>query len=78
MMLTGRIFSAQDAKRARLVQYVVPPGGALARLKKLARRIAENPMTTNDRCDGSDVTGLQAQQLKSGRSIQLHRTQRLS
>lgn len=47
MMLTGRIFSAQDAERARLVQYVVPPGEALAKAKELAHRIAENTTTTN-------------------------------
>jgi enoyl-CoA hydratase/carnithine racemase len=56
MMLTGWIFSAQDAERARLVQFVVPPGGALAKAnaKELAHRIAENKTTTNDRGDGGD------------------------
>jgi enoyl-CoA hydratase/carnithine racemase len=47
MMLTGRIYGAKEAREIRLVQYVVPPGDALAKAKELAHRIAENTPNTN-------------------------------
>jgi enoyl-CoA hydratase/carnithine racemase len=47
MMLTGRVLSAAEAERVNLVQYVVPPGGALAHAKSLAARIAENAPLSN-------------------------------
>ncbi|MBI1201115.1 MAG: crotonase/enoyl-CoA hydratase family protein [Rhodopseudomonas sp.] len=47
MMLTGRLYSAEDALRARLTQYLVPAGEALAKAKTLAHRIAQNTPQTN-------------------------------
>jgi enoyl-CoA hydratase/carnithine racemase len=47
MMLTGRLLSAQEGREARLAQYVVAPGGALAKAKELARVIAGNTANTN-------------------------------
>jgi enoyl-CoA hydratase/carnithine racemase len=47
MMLTGRVMSAAEAVAARLVQYLVPAGEALAHARKLAVRIAQNTTQTN-------------------------------
>ncbi len=47
MMLTGRTLDAQEGRQAKLAQYVVPPGEALAMATRLARRIAENTPNTN-------------------------------
>lgn len=47
MMLTGRMLSCEEGRQFRLVQYVVPPGHALARAKELAARIAGNPPMVN-------------------------------
>jgi enoyl-CoA hydratase/carnithine racemase len=47
MMLTGRTLSAQKAEAVNLVQYVVPPGQALAEAKTLAARIAQNAPMSN-------------------------------
>ena len=46
MMLTGRVFDAADAERFGLVQYLTPPGEALAKGAGLANKIAAKaPMT---------------------------------
>jgi enoyl-CoA hydratase/carnithine racemase len=47
LMLTGRVLTAQEAKEARLVQYVVPAGESLAKAKALAATIASNAPKTN-------------------------------
>lgn len=47
MMLTGRVLSAAEAERANFVQYVMPRGGALAKAKELAARIAGNAPLSN-------------------------------
>jgi enoyl-CoA hydratase/carnithine racemase len=46
MMLTGRVFDAQEGERAGLVQYLVGEGEGLAKGLALAQKIADNaPMT---------------------------------
>jgi enoyl-CoA hydratase/carnithine racemase len=47
MMLTGRVYNAQDGERIGLSQYLVPTGGALAKAMELATRIATNAPLTN-------------------------------
>lgn len=47
MMLTGRVLSADQAERANFIQYVVQAGGALAKARELALRIAENAPLSN-------------------------------
>ena len=47
LMLTGRVLSATEGERANLVQYLVPPGQALAKAKELARRMAANAPMSN-------------------------------
>ena len=47
MMLTGRVYNAQDGERIGLSQYVVPTGQALDKALELARRIATNAPLTN-------------------------------
>lgn len=47
MMLTGRLYRAEEARGVGLAQYVVPPGAALAKAKELAAKIAENTQNTN-------------------------------
>ncbi|HKP78680.1 MAG TPA: crotonase/enoyl-CoA hydratase family protein, partial [Phenylobacterium sp.] len=47
MMLTGRLYDAQQAERIDAVQYVVPPGEALEKAKAVARRVAENAILSN-------------------------------
>ncbi|MDB5416141.1 MAG: Enoyl-CoA hydratase [Rubritepida sp.] len=47
MMLTGRMLTAAEGKEYRLAQYVVGPGGALAKAKELAQLIAGNTANTN-------------------------------
>jgi len=47
MMLTGRVLSAAEAERANFVQYVTPKGGALAKAKELAEKIAGNAAMSN-------------------------------
>ena len=47
MMLTGRVYNAQDGERIGLSQYVVPTGQALDKAMELARRIATNAPLTN-------------------------------
>ncbi len=47
MMLTGRLLSPAEAMQEHIVRYVVPEGGALAKAKELAARIAQNTIETN-------------------------------
>jgi enoyl-CoA hydratase/carnithine racemase len=47
MMLTGRVFDAQDGERIGLAQYLVPPGAAFDKAFELALRIAQNAPLTN-------------------------------
>jgi enoyl-CoA hydratase/carnithine racemase len=47
MMLTGRVYGADEAERAGLVQYLVPDGEGLAKAKALAHRIASNAPLSN-------------------------------
>ena len=47
MMLTGRVYNAQDGERVGLSQYLVPAGSSLAKALELATRIATNAPLTN-------------------------------
>ncbi|WP_342619260.1 crotonase/enoyl-CoA hydratase family protein [Rhodoferax sp. GW822-FHT02A01] len=47
MMLTGRVYNAQDGERIGMAQYLVPAGTASAKAFELALRIAQNAPLTN-------------------------------
>jgi enoyl-CoA hydratase/carnithine racemase len=47
MMLTGRVYNAQDGERAGFAQYLVPAGQALAKALEIAERVAQNAPLTN-------------------------------
>lgn len=47
MMLTGRVYDAQEGERAGFAQYLVPEGQALDKALALALRIAQNAPLTN-------------------------------
>jgi enoyl-CoA hydratase/carnithine racemase len=47
MMLTGRVYNAEDGERIGLAQYLVPAGTALDKAMELATRIATNAPLTN-------------------------------
>ncbi len=47
MMLTGRVYNAQDGERLGFAQYLVPTGQALDKALELAARIAQNAPLTN-------------------------------
>jgi (methylthio)acryloyl-CoA hydratase len=47
MMLTGRVYDAQDGERAGFAQYLVPQGQAFDKAFELAGRIAKNAPLTN-------------------------------
>lgn len=47
MMLTGRVYDAQEGERAGFAQYRVPQGQALDKALELAGRIAQNAPLTN-------------------------------
>lgn len=47
MMLTGRVYNAQDGERAGFAQYLVPEGQAFAKALELASRVAQNAPLTN-------------------------------
>jgi enoyl-CoA hydratase/carnithine racemase len=47
MMLTGRVYDAQEGERVGFAQYLVPTGTALAKALELAQRIATNAPLTN-------------------------------
>ena len=47
MMLTGRVYDAQEGERVGLSQYLVPAGTAFDKAMALAKRIAQNAPLTN-------------------------------
>jgi enoyl-CoA hydratase/carnithine racemase len=47
MMLTGRVYNAQDGERIGLAQYLVPTGQAFDKAMELARHVAKNAPMTN-------------------------------
>ena len=47
MMLTGRVYGAEEGERAGFAQYLVPAGESLQKAVELARRIAANTPMTN-------------------------------
>jgi (methylthio)acryloyl-CoA hydratase len=47
MMLTGRVYDAQEGERVGLAQYLVPQGKAFEKAFELAERIATNAPLTN-------------------------------
>ena len=47
MMLTGRVYNAQDGERIGLAQYLVPQGQAFDKAFELAQRVAQNAPLTN-------------------------------
>jgi (methylthio)acryloyl-CoA hydratase len=47
MMLTGRLLNAEEAKQARVMQYLVPAGTEQDKAIELAEKIAENTPLTN-------------------------------
>lgn len=47
MMLTGRVYNAQDGDRVGFAQYLVPAGESLTKAMELATRIATNAPLTN-------------------------------
>jgi (methylthio)acryloyl-CoA hydratase len=47
MMLTGRVYNAQDGERIGLTQYLVPQGQAFDKALELAAQVAQNAPLTN-------------------------------
>lgn len=47
MMMTGRVYKAEEGERAGFAQYLVPAGQAFPKALELARRIAQNAPLTN-------------------------------
>jgi enoyl-CoA hydratase/carnithine racemase len=47
MMLTGRVYNAEDGDRVGFAQYLVPQGESFAKAMELATRIATNAPLTN-------------------------------
>jgi len=47
MMLTGRVYNAQDGERIGFAQYLVPQGQAFDKALELAQRVAGNAPLTN-------------------------------
>ena len=47
MMLTGRVYNAEDGERAGFAQYLVPEGQACEKALALATRVAQNAPLTN-------------------------------
>ena len=47
MMLTGRLLDAREAEQVHIVRYVTGKGGALAKARELAARIATNSLESN-------------------------------
>lgn len=47
MMLTGRVYNAQDGERVGFAQYLVPAGQAFQKALELAERVAQNAPLTN-------------------------------
>lgn len=47
MMLTGRVYKAEEGERAGFAQYLVPEGQAFTKALEIARRVAQNAPLTN-------------------------------
>ncbi len=47
MMLTGRVYKADEAERIGLCQYLTPEGSAMDKARELAQKIAANAPMTN-------------------------------
>ena len=47
MMLTGRVYNAQDGERIGMAQYLVPAGTAFDKAMEIAQRVATNAPLTN-------------------------------
>ena len=47
MMMTGRVYNAEDGERAGFAQYLVPEGSAFDKAVELAKRVATNAPLTN-------------------------------
>ncbi len=47
MMLTGRVYNAEDGERVGFAQYLVPQGQAFDKAMELATRVAQNAPLTN-------------------------------
>ncbi len=47
MMLTGRVYNAEDGERAGFAQYLVPQGQALIKAMEIADKVAQNAPATN-------------------------------
>ena len=47
MMLTGRVYQAEEGERAGFAQYLVPAGQSYAKALELAKRVAQNAPLTN-------------------------------
>jgi enoyl-CoA hydratase/carnithine racemase len=47
MMLTGRVYNAQDGEKIGMAQYLVPQGNAFDKAFELAVRVAQNAPLTN-------------------------------
>jgi (methylthio)acryloyl-CoA hydratase len=47
MMLTGRVYSAEEGEKVGLAQYLVPKGQAFEKALELAKRISQNAPLTN-------------------------------
>ncbi len=47
MMLTGRVYNADEGEKVGLAQYLVPKGQAFEKALELAKRIAQNAPLTN-------------------------------
>ena len=47
MMLTGRVYNAEDGERVGFAQYLVPQGTAFDKAMELAQRVAQNAPLTN-------------------------------
>ena len=47
MMLTGRVYNAEEGERAGFAQYLVPEGTAFDKAFELAQRVAQNAPLTN-------------------------------
>ena len=47
MMLTGRVYNAQEGERAGFAQYLVAPGQSFDKAFELAKRVAQNAPLTN-------------------------------
>jgi (methylthio)acryloyl-CoA hydratase len=47
MMMTGRVYNAEDGERAGFAQYLVPEGTAFDKALEIAQRVAQNAPLTN-------------------------------